>query len=365
MPRPPSTRTRLLAVLVVVLVGLLPAGCGELPGLDDRDPGGQRGIGAGFGDPEVVASGLEAPWGLAFLPDGGALVSERDSGRILQVGQGAEPRVVGTVPGVTPGGEGGLLGLAVSPDYEQDRLVYAYFSAEGDNRIVRFRPDGGQVEVLLAGIPRAGIHNGGRIAFGPDGMLYAGTGDAAERSTAQDPGSLGGKILRLRPDGGVPADNPDPGSPVWTLGHRNVQGLAWDAQGRLFATEFGQNEVDEINRIERGGNYGWPEVEGTGGGDRFRDPLVTWPVAQASPSGAAIAGDTLYAAALRGERLWSVPLAGDGGVGRPRAVLTGAYGRLRHVAVASDDALWVLTSNRDGRGDPAPDDDRVLRFPPA
>jgi glucose/arabinose dehydrogenase len=353
---------RLAALLAA---GALLAGCGVVPGLGERDPGGQRGIGEGFGEPQVVASGLEAPWGLAFLPDGDALVSERDSGRILRVGPGAEPRAVAVVPGVAPGGEGGLLGLAVSPRFDRDQLVYAYFSAEGDNRIVRFRLGGGQAEVLLAGIPRAGIHNGGRIAFGPDGRLYVGTGDAAERSTAQDPGSLGGKILRLEPDGDVPADNPDPTSPVWSLGHRNVQGLAWDGQGRLFATEFGQNRVDEVNRIERGGNYGWPEVEGTGGGERFRDPLVTWPTAQASPSGAAIAGDILYVAALRGERLWTVPLDGGGGVGRPQAVLAGAYGRLRHAAVAADGALWVLTSNRDGRGDPADADDRVLRFPPA
>jgi glucose/arabinose dehydrogenase len=361
-----STRPRPRRPLVaVLLVGLVLAGCGVVSSPSDSDPGGGPGIGDGFGSPEVVASGLEAPWGLAFLPDGGALVSERDSGRILQVGPETEPREVGTVPGVAAGGEGGLLGLAVSPDYEQDRLVYAYFSAQSDNRIVRFRLDGGQVEVLLDGIPRAGIHNGGRIAFGPDGMLYAGTGDAGERGNAQDPGSLGGKILRLRPDGSVPGDNPDPSSPVWSLGHRNVQGLAWDGQGRLFATEFGQNRVDEINLIEKGGNYGWPEVEGTGGGERFRDPLVTWPTSEASPSGAAIAGNTLYAAALRGERLWSVPLDGQGGVGQPRAALAGAYGRLRHAAVAPDGALWVLTSNRDGRGNPAPDDDRVLRFPRA
>jgi glucose/arabinose dehydrogenase len=360
-PDRPARARHLAALLGVVLL----AGCGAVPGLGEDDPGGDPGIGPGFGKPEVVASGLEAPWGLAFLPDGSALVSERDSARILQVAPGAEPRVVAAVPGVAAGGEGGLLGLAVSPELTGDQLVYAYLTTERDNRIVRFRLGGGQPEVLLEGIPKAGIHNGGRIAFGPDGMLYAGTGDAAERGNAQDPGSLGGKILRLRPDGGIPADNPDPGSPVWTLGHRNVQGLAWDGQGRMFATEFGQNRVDEINRIEKGGNYGWPEVEGTGGGERFRDPLVTWPTSQASPSGAAIAGDTLYAAALRGERLWSVPLDGAGGTGEPAAVLAGTYGRLRHVAVAGDGALWVLTSNRDGRGDPAPDDDRVLRFPRA
>lgn len=362
MPTRRPTRPRPLAAL---LAAVLLAGCGMVPGPGEGDPGGDPGIGAGFGPPGIVASGLEAPWGLAFLPGGDALVSERDSGRVLRVAPGADPRDVGTVPGVDAGGEGGLLGLAVSPRFERDQLVYAYLTAQADNRIVRFRLGGGQVEVLLDGIPKAGIHNGGRIAFGPDGMLYAGTGDAAERGNAQDPGSLGGKILRLRPDGGIPADNPDPGSPVWTLGHRNVQGLAWDGQGRMFATEFGQNRFDEINRIEKGGNYGWPEVEGTGGGERFRDPLVTWPTSQASPSGAAIAGDTLYVAALRGQRLWRVPLDGDGGTGEPAAVLAGSYGRLRHAAVAADGALWVLTSNRDGRGDPAADDDRVLRFPRA
>jgi glucose/arabinose dehydrogenase len=277
-----SRRRPLSALLLAGL--LLLAGCGVVPGVGEDDPGGDPGIGAGFGGPEVVASGLEAPWGLAFLPDGGALVSERDSGRILRVGPGTEPREIGTVPGVDAGGEGGLLGLAASPAFERDRLVYGYLTAQGDNRIVRFRLGAGQVEVLLDGIPKAGIHNGGRIAFGPDGMLYAGTGDAAERGNAQDAGSLGGKILRLRPDGGIPADNPDPGSPVWTLGHRNVQGLAWDAQGRMFATEFGQNRVDEINRIEKGANYGWPEVEGTGGEGRFRDPLVTQSAGRVSAS---------------------------------------------------------------------------------
>ncbi|MEU2039955.1 PQQ-dependent sugar dehydrogenase [Nocardia niwae] len=309
-----------------------------------------------------VATDLDVPWGLAFLPDGSALVSERDSGRVLRIGAGRAPEQVYQVPGVTARGEGGLLGLAVAPDYAESRYVFAYFTAETDNRIVRFRLDG-PPEVLVAGIAKAGNHNGGRIAFGPDGMLYAGTGDAGESGRSQDPASLNGKILRLTPEGRAAAGNPSPGSPVYSLGHRNVQGLAWDRAGRLFAAEFGQNRFDEVNLIEPGRNYGWPDVEGTGGGGRgFTDPLLTWTTAEASPSGIAITGDTLYVAALRGRRLWTVPLE-DGRVGAPRAELRDRYGRLRTVEVAPDGALWLTTSNTDGRGDPRGDDDRVLRFP--
>lgn len=195
-------------------------------------------------------------------------------------------------------------------------------------------------------------------------MLYVGTGDAAERAAAQDLASRNGKILRLRPDGSVPPDNPFPGSPVYSLGHRNVQGLAWDRAGRLWATELGQNEFDEVNLILPGRNYGWPEVEGTGDtrGGRFTNPVVTWRTDEASPSGAAIRDSVLYVAALRGERLWWVPLDGTR-AGRPEPLLEGRYGRLRTVAVAPDGALWLTTSNRDGRGDPSRADDRVLRLP--
>jgi glucose/arabinose dehydrogenase len=319
-----------------------------------------------LGAPQQVASGLDVPWGMAFLPDGNALVAERDTGRIVQVSPGGgQARRVYEVPGVDVGGEGGLLGLAVSPDYAQNRWVYAYHTSDSDNRIVRFRLDGdARPEVVFDGIRKAGNHNGGRIRFGPDGMLYAGTGDAANTASSQDPDSPNGKILRLTPEGDPAPGNPRAGSPVYTLGHRNVQGLAWDSAGRMYATEFGQNRLDEVNRIEPGKNYGWPEVEGEGDteGGRYTNPIVTWSTDDASPSGAAIAGDTLYVAALRGERLWTVPL-NDGQAGEPRAELRDRYGRLRTVEVAPDGALWLATSNRDGRGDVRSGDDRILRHP--
>ncbi|MFC9897131.1 PQQ-dependent sugar dehydrogenase [Nocardia sp. NPDC127579] len=310
---------------------------------------------------EEIARGLEVPWGLAFLPDGAALVSERDSGRVLRVGRG-EPEQVHQVSGVVARGEGGLLGLAVARDYAETGLVYAYFTGADDNRIVRFRP-GGPQETVFSGIAKAGNHNGGRIAFGPDDMLYVGTGDAGAPDRSPDPTSPNGKILRITPDGRPAPGNPTPGSPVYSRGHRNVQGLAWDASGRLFAAEFGQNRLDEINIIEPGNDYGWPAVEGTGGTARgSTDPVLTWPTSAASPSGIAIAGTTLYAAALRGERLWTATLTGDTLVD-PRALFHNTYGRLRTIATAPDGTLWLTTSNTDGRGTPDPADDRILRFP--
>jgi len=318
-----------------------------------------------FTRPQTVATGLATPWGMAFLPDGSALVAERDSARLLQIRAGAAPVVRGTVPGVVPGGEGGLLGLAVSPTFGQDNLVYAYLTAANDNRIVRFRLDAIQNQtIVLSGLAKASIHNGGRIAFGPDGMLYAGVGDAGQTANAQNLQSRNGKILRMRPDGTVPPGNPFANSLVYSLGHRNVQGLAWDSQGRLYATEFGQNTWDEVNQIVAGGNYGWPTVEGIGTNPNFRNPIVQWSTAEASPSGAAIANDTLFAAALRGTRLWTVPLTAGGGAGTPVAELQGQFGRLRTVVVGPDGWLWVTTSNRDGRGSPIASDDRILRFPP-
>lgn len=309
-------------------------------------------------------TGLTAPWGLAFLPDGSALVSERDSARVLLVTEN-DVVPVGTVPGVGFGGEGGLLGVAVSPTFRKDRWVYTYFTGDGENVVVRMRLDGtrlGGPERVLDGIPAASIHNGGQIAFGPDGMLYVTTGDASDPASSQDPTSLAGKILRITPNGRVPEDNPDPRSPVWSSGHRNVQGIAWDDAGNLWASEFGWNTWDELNLIEAGSNYGWPEVEGPGGaGSGFVDPVASWPTDQASPSGVAYADGSVFVASLRGQRLWAVPVDGSR-AGEPRAFFEGELGRLRAVAAAPNGSLWLVTNNTDGRGNPRDGDDRIMRL---
>jgi glucose/arabinose dehydrogenase len=312
----------------------------------------------------VIADGLEVPWGLAFLPDGSALVAERAKGRIQRVTAGGSHQVVATVPGVVPQGEGGLLGLAVSPTYRQDQWVYAYYTSQLDNRVVRFRLDAPQKQfVVISRIHSAGNHNGGRLAFGPDGMLYASTGDAGEPSRAQSKDSLNGKVLRLRPSGGAAPGNPF-GNAVWSMGHRNVQGLAFDPQGRLWASEFGQNTWDEVNLIERGKNYGWPVVEGNGtGGGRYVSPKVVWPTSESSPSGLAYGDGALYAGALRGMRLWQIPLTGTE-TGTPEARYGEKYGRIRTVVLEpAGRALWITTSNCDGRGDCGARKDLIVRVP--
>jgi aldose sugar dehydrogenase len=325
--------------------------------------GGPCGGGGGIGEVRTIADDLRLPWGVAFLPGGSALVSERNSAAIIRVTPDGQKTTVGTVPGAVPGGEGGLMGLALSPGFASDRLVYAYFTAASDNRIVRMTYNtAGQLgapQTVLTGIPKAAIHDGGRIAFGPDGMLYAGTGDAGQGANAQNMGSLGGKILRMTPTGQPAPGNPFPGSVVFSLGHRNVQGLAFDSLGRLWASEFGQNTADELNLIRPGGNYGWPTCEGRCGRAGFVDPVFQWATTEASPSGIAIVNDVVYMASLRGSRLWRIPIAGDG-VQTPVAFLAGTFGRLRTAVRTPDGNLWLTTSNLDGRGTPRPGDDRIV-----
>ncbi|WP_197717155.1 PQQ-dependent sugar dehydrogenase [Glycomyces terrestris] len=322
---------------------------------------------------DVVAEGLEVPWGLAFLPDGSAIVGER-GGRLLQIPVAADgsvgaPEELRTVD-VDDSGEGGLLGIAVSPGYAEDRSLYLYYTTGDDNRIARLDPTTDAApEPILTGIPAAENHNGGALEFGPDGFLYAATGDAGDEEQAQDPESLAGKILRITTDGAPAAGNPDPASPVYSLGHRNVEGLAWDAAGALYATEFGQDIADEVNRIEPGANYGWPYFEGPGGDAAYEDPVVSWEPFEASCAGAVFLEDSLVTACLRGQRLWVVPFDQSGALaGEPQASVVGEFGRLRSVAMGPDGMLWVTTSNRDGRCveergcTPDDADDRIIRF---
>ncbi|OIJ67967.1 glucose sorbosone dehydrogenase [Streptomyces mangrovisoli] len=319
----------------------------------------------------TLTTGLKTPWGVAVLPGGDLLVASRDDGTITRVdattGKKAE---LGSVSGVSAAGEGGLLGLALSPDYASDHMVYAYFTSASDNRIVRMRYDEkkpagerlGAPDTIFKGIPKGYIHNGGRIAFGPDGMLYAGTGESGQRGLAQDKKSLGGKILRMTPEGEPAPGNPFHDSPVYTYGHRNVQGLAWDDKQRLFASEFGQDTWDELNAIKPGGNYGWPDAEGLSKDPAYQNPIAEWHTDDASPSGIAYVDGVIWMAALKGQRLWRIPLDGTKASAAPQAFLTGKYGRLRTVVAAGDGKVWLTTSNTDGRGDPKPGDDRILEL---
>jgi glucose/arabinose dehydrogenase len=314
----------------------------------------------------TVVDRLEVPWGVDFLPDGSAVVTERMSGRVLRVSDDGTLTRLGGIPAV-PEGEAGLLGVAVSPGFDADRTLFFYLTTATDNRVLSAELDGttlGEPTVVLDGIPRGFIHDGGRIAFGPDGYLYVTTGETGDPELAQDPTSLAGKILRITAEGDPAPGNPDPASPVWSLGHRNVQGLTWDDEGRLWASEFGDSTWDELNLIEKGGNYGWPEVEGAGGGGDFVDPQLVWPVEQASPSGLAYADGRLWMAGLRGQRLWRIEVSEDGRATRPTAFFTEDYGRLRTVATAPDGLLWLTTSNRAGRGEPTPADDRIILVRP-
>lgn len=342
---------------------------------------------AGTVQVSTVATGLASPWGLDFLPDGRAVVTSRDTATISLVDPDGTITPVGTVDGVVPGGEGGLLGIAVSPAFSTDHRLYVYYTAAQDNRIATVElVDGaiGNQQVGFTGIPKAGIHNGGRIVFGPDGLLYVGTGDAGDRPQAQDPDALGGKILRLdsqlRPAAGNPDDPVLAGGAGYSLGHRNVQGLAFDDRGRLWAAEFGQNTWDELNLVQAGDNDGWPVVEGIGDNPdgvnpEFVNPQRQWSTADASPSGIAFWQGSIWMAGLRGQQLWQIPLTESGAestgesngelTGEPVGHLNGVYGRLRTVVAAPDGSLWLITSNTDGRGDVRDGDDRILRLQPA
>jgi glucose/arabinose dehydrogenase len=321
------------------------------------------------GDPkpkvaDTIADDLNVPWSIVFLASGDALVSERDTARIVKITPKGKVSTLGEVSGVQAAsglGEGGLLGLALDPGDEE--TLYAYCTTSSDNRVVRLSLAGGKVgtpRAVLTGIPTSTHHHGGRLLFAPDGNLFVSTGDAEVSSRAQSRSSLAGKILRIKPNGKAASGNPF-GNRTWTYGHRNIEGLAFDADGRLWATEFGDKKSDELNVIVKGHNYGWPNVEGKSSNDSYTDPKATWsPTSTCSPAGIAITRSTAFIGALQGKCLFSVPLDGTD-AGKPTKHFADDHGRIRNVAVAPDGSLWMTTSNTDGRTDPGKHDDKILR----
>ena len=317
---------------------------------------------------ETIAQGLTTPWSITFLPNGAMLVTER-SGQIQRIGESGKTY---PIDGVRETSEGGLLGIAVHPQFRDNNRLYVYFTTdqggELTNQIDQYVLSGdslGFERTIMADIPAATNHNGGAIAFGPDGKLYATTGDAARSDLAQDTSSLAGKILRMNDDGSVPADNPY-GNLTWSYGHRNPQGIAWDKQGRLWSVEHGPSGADsgrdELNLIEKGANYGWPVITGDETRDGMKTPIVqsgdteTW-----APAGLGYYDGSLYFAGLRGQALYRAVISGET-VTLSRH-LSETYGRLRAVTT-HDGKLYASTSNRDGRGSPVPEDDRILRIDP-
>ncbi len=323
---------------------------------------------AGDKDPNVVATGLNAPTGIALLPDNTALVGERTTGRIVRVQPlPRQPvRTVRTIGGLSTSGGGGLLDLAVSPNYAQDKLIFAYLTTPTDNRVVDFTLDG-PVTPVLTGIPRGTSDNVGRIAFQADGSLLVGTGDAGRAALADDPTSLAGKVLRVTDIGAAARGNPTPGSKVWTSGHRRVDGLCPMPNAALvFETESRPlAPSDPVNLLRPGTSFGWPRPD-----TDYQRPVVTLPQTSRSPGGCAVLDDRLFVTSLDGTALLGARIATDSrgapiGVADFAVALRGVYGRLLTVVAATDGALWLTTSNRDGHGIPTGDDERVLRIIPS
>ncbi len=300
-----------------------------------------------------ITTDTDIPWGLTTLPDGTILYNRRDAHDVIHLNPASGSKTtVGTVPNVDEtDGEGGLLGLAIAPTFSTDHWLYIMHTSPTDNRIVRIKYENDKLtlsseQILLSGILRNKFHNGGRLRFGPDGKLYASTGDAQNGDNAQNKSSLNGKILRLNPDGSVPSDNPF-GNYVWSYGHRNPQGLAFDSQGRLWEQEFGNAIMDETNLITKGGNYGWPGCEGTSGTcgtAGYIAPKHTYPTADGSCSGIAIVHDVLYVACERGTRMYREVISGSD-LTNVQTYFNGTYGRLRTVEPAPDGGLWLTTTN--------------------
>ena len=321
-------------------------------------------------DLEVIAENLTIPWEIAFLPDGNILVTERP-GTLKRIGK--EGRVY-VIEGVEHEGEGGLLGMALHPQFSDNRWIYLYFTTTiGSglkNRVERYRLEDDRLlekKVIIDNIPGATYHDGGRIAFGPDGYLYITTGDAGNAELAQNINSLAGKILRLKDDGSIPADNLF-GNAIYSYGHRNPQGLAWDNRGRLWATEHGRSGIlsglDELNLIKKGKNYGWPVIQGDETQSGMESPVMqsgpdeTW-----APAGAVFWNESVFFGGLRGESLYEVKILDNNRVAL-KAHFRKEYGRIRAVVLGPDGYLYITTSNTDGRGEPRSDDDKIIKINP-
>ncbi len=320
--------------------------------------------------PEVVAQNLAIPWELVFLPSGEMLVTER-AGRLLKIG--SDKKII-EIQNVAHRGEGGLLGLALHPDFETNNFIYIYMttvvSDKLTNRVERYVLRGETLsdrKVIIENIPGASNHDGGRIAFGPDGYLYITTGDAGNENLAQDKNSLAGKILRLTADGQVPTDNPF-GNQVYSFGHRNIQGIAWDASGQLWATEHGRSGArsgfDELNRITKGGNFGWPKYEGDKTGEGMILPQIhsgaseTW-----APAGMIVHDNKIIFTGLRGQSLYVAQIVNEKAENL-KSYFRAEYGRIRTVVLGPDNMIYMLTNNRDGRGTAVSSDDRIIKIDP-
>lgn len=329
---------------------------------------------------EVIAENLYVPWAIDISNEGKLYFTERSGAvRIIEDGKLLpQPLIRFSAPFVSQG-EGGLMGIALDPNYSQNHYIYVMHSyAEGNqvhNRVVRLIENNNKASidrVLIDKIPGGRIHNGGRIKIGPDGKLYITTGDAGNSALAQNITSTAGKILRIELDGSIPEDNPNVNSPVYSLGHRNPQGLAWNSRNILYASEHGQTAHDEINIIQPGANYGWPLVQGNEDSKEVivQKPLIhseeeTW-----APSGIAFVDqgpwqEKLLVATLRGEQLLTISLNGKGTkVNSVDSWLKNRYGRLREIIQGKDGSIYLTTSNRDGRGNPNIGDDRIIRIIP-
>lgn len=368
-----TKKKRLLKIFLLILVAIILAAVYFKDDIKRRffeptESTVKEGVGGNTNEPvDVVAQDLNIPWEIAFLPGGDMLVTERP-GTLKRIGR--DKRTY-TIQGVEHTSEGGLLGLALHPDFGTNRFLYLYMTTRSGtgltNRVERYRFENNRLsnkKMIISNIPGASIHDGGRIAFGPDKMLYITTGDAGIEQTAQDTESLAGKILRVDMDGVIPKDNPF-GNAVYSYGHRNPQGLAWDDQGRMWTTEHGPASFDELNLIKKGANYGWPNIKGDESADGMEKPAVhsgpndTW-----APASLAYKSGSLFFGGLRGETLYEAKIEPDTRLNL-KAHFRGRYGRIRAATIGPDGGLYIGTSNTDGRGRTNPGDDKIIRISPA